>query len=1368
MTIRITPPNGDAKSDIVQRPTGRLILPNGGDGSIEPPGQTSIALDPKTLNLALVSRTQILGSSSVQSKFIEQVLVPLAVKMPNDVEIKTGTHEGKEVLYISHPVKYRGETFNPGYFIVFGNSQRIKTPLVPSTKEPNLILLPDDINSSNLTDIQNGWRRTSIWDDFNSRFTSDEIIFAEFQNEGVKKVLQAFANRKNAFVHMATGSGKTLVGLKAMERFVQENGKSGEAVLFVLDNTVALGEAEKKLTDLFDKKYKASRIYDKNEDYGGDFIFATPSSLLSSGRLKTLLAKRKIAGVIFDEVHHIAATEYNIIKTRLTEANEDTVHLALTATKERFDKAPVEEHFGGVIDVDYPLKRGWREGYLTRIKVMSGDLDINPNNLSPIKPGTKLHDKYHFQRHSHTRFPHIFRLFKEATKGDIDRRTLILCTNIKYAKALAEYFADPKKKEFPGETVSTVALTYQERLGDEDEDFFKPYNAWKNGTGAEVVCGVRMFRESIDVPDIRYIIAVGATRSTLAFCQDIGRGTRPARLKTHLSFIDAGGVLRERAHMKFLADLYEQTVYGDEADPGIIFEQNLADVIREYEADIPSYLKEKYKGEYSKINSIEDLKLLDDFICKKTGFESKQALVDFLGETALKASKSSLKRHQVMDLRNRLRAAYYIYGIYEEDDFTELKQEEIPLTSETLIVFSRLFDLVPRGGENGISDEFMYQLFPEFGKDRRKMLLKRATNLRTLRNCVFHKNTEKMVLDLVENVIDEGLVDYHSPESIFILYQNVLVSNKDKPEGFINAEGGLTIGRTLRMGGGNIKYVTDEFTTIGHKELQEHLINLYLAHPRLKPLMDSGLLNADAFELSQEEFKKIIEPLFLASEASDTKEFVNVLLSHVERYTRAIQKEGMDKVREARLTLHAFITSKNNLNSISPPELVRKDISLLFKLREKIGLAYETLGTQKTKEDKEILSAMDNVLHTARVQCVIKCPGLKGVELVLDRRKYPSNYTLWIKTQNPAYTEHLQQLPLEIFYNPDRLGKPNVCVLRDTQSGRTKSDDFIITPDHVVNDFERLHDALDDARKESLENAIFKAFLLLTDIHEIPPVFLVAADRYEKTFYLNLYEKIKDKTTFDVIGGVDTLLIGKTQHGQDLLQVRYTLAELNQNSRLGFLTPDYYTELNSKTHAPTSDAASKLGKLYCNLYRFRRDISRKWEIVRKRFSEYSPPTDMRQPCIQLLRNTENLIQHSMLAFPKHMTALLNTFNLMCTGYPDEPLTDDFVRRCAVYQITTNEELFPLKIPNDRYFGMDEFESKALRKTITRILNQYMSLISKKTQIPELLLRDFNEFLSEFSVRFLNPKARIEYKDKSNAEGISRRFEEVYRAQLYGN
>ncbi|MBD3379602.1 MAG: DEAD/DEAH box helicase [Candidatus Omnitrophica bacterium] len=1053
-------------------------------------------------------------------EIMEAVIKPVSGVLPEEVKVSFGRNtQGVPVLTIEHMTEHKDRQISFSYKIEVRGNRFLQEDL-PVLSKTNILVVPEgEWTEITVEKARNAWRRMIVADPvLHPRFRQETFKLEEYQEDAVEAILEDLDKNGNALAVMATATGKTVVAFEALKRYmdkVKQNTEPGNdpgAVLFIVNSKEILREAEEKLHLFYKNLYATSHIYEGKENYSGDIIFATPSSLASQkGRIEKLLKKRRISMVIFDEVHHLPAAQNRIVYRRIAEESEKnnwgTAFVGLTATEVRPDRASVIAFFNKEISTEYQIGRGWEEGHLARMRYVSGDLDINPENKR-VRELSDLATVYSKLKYHDSRFPHLKKLYDTHTEDLLDKRGLILAPTVERAQALTAYL----KRE----GLEAICLTSAERLEDE-EKFLASYRAWKNNRWPEkskmegtpvpqIVVAVDIFKEGVDVPAINMVMLWTDTNSTIKFMQSIGRGLRLAPFKTHLIVVDAVGLFRKLDLLRYLGAMYQppdspcadndgssaQDRDRREEDSemlrpfnfSILMGEDVTKTVEDYLNDLPMHLEYRYKS-YPLIPAKEFPKL-DRYLAINSGFESIDEMNNYLKGVAQTIPQGITKK-LLREFREKVRPVFYSSGVYNKED-----GPEIPLFGSMFIIFHRFSELLMKLNPE-VKMDHMYKLFPEFNPEKEALLKIRSKNLVTLRKHVFGMDRPNMVSELVKKIIEDQEIEPEGTLIDFLLLERESLLREEFDDlGIIDAE---ATRRDKKTKEGEILVGGEKFRTKGNIYSQSHYVGIYLLHPRLK-----GKLKDTDFERDPEEFKEFLVSLGLAKGPEGLKIFNHMLKKKIKAYTEAVDRGGTEEIKSAGTELNDIL-SDDNIAMLSSLKMSPRRMEIFHSFNNALNEAFTKLGDKHTEQDKEIQKRFSRILAIVGMRWALPIEVFPGAKMVLTRAGADiSKFEISI----PVKTK----------------GAPLSLSIIEDYAGRT----HIFIGDQTLTAMEELYGSMPDIDKIVLVDRIVDILSLLkNEVCGTKISCIVPKSENDKNtgFYTAIFRRILHTTDWGVIGLVD-------------------------------------------------------------------------------------------------------------------------------------------------------------------------------------------------------------------------------------------------------
>ena len=355
-------------------------------------------------------------------------------------------------------------------------------------------------------------------------FVPDKVSLREYQKKALENWIKA--GMKGCVV-LPTGSGKTIVGIKAIERI-------NSATLIVVPTLELMGQ----WTEILSKHIANAKI--GNLGGGNDDIQAITVATYDSAYLRAASIGNKFSLVVFDEVHHLAAPGYRSIAEQMAAP----YRLGLTATIEREDNLHKDfpKLVGGVVFQANPLELAnnkhlapyeieRRQVKMTSEEKQEYDRNYGTYQVYMNKSGFRMNRTDAFQR-----------LIMMSAKSKAARQAL-LARNRALELALNSKSKMDELREILVENrgLKTIIFTQHNSLVHEISNrFFIPLithktskeerqvtlMGFKEGRYSAIVTS-KVLDEGVDVPDAELGIIVSGTGSGREYIQRLGRLLRP-------------------------------------------------------------------------------------------------------------------------------------------------------------------------------------------------------------------------------------------------------------------------------------------------------------------------------------------------------------------------------------------------------------------------------------------------------------------------------------------------------------------------------------------------------------------------------------------------------------------------------------------------------------------------------------------------------------------------------------------------------------------------------------------------------------------------------------------------------------------------
>jgi superfamily II DNA or RNA helicase len=353
--------------------------------------------------------------------------------------------------------------------------------------------------------------------------SSSPLSLRDYQQRALDNWLRAGLR---GCVVLPTGSGKTILGIKAIEK--------ANAASLVIVPTLDLMD---QWTTVLSKHFPNTRI--GNLGGGNDDIQSITVSTYDSAYIRAPFLGNKFSLVIFDEVHHLAALGYRTIAEQMAAP----FRLGLTATIEREDDLhkDLPRLVGEIVFQASPDELA-RDKHLASYEIERRTVEMLPNELEEYRRNMSIYQqcmkKLNFQRYAIPLEKLIImsgrnRTAREALLSRNKAMNIALNSRAKIEE-LREILAENKG-------VKTIIFTQHNSLVHEISDKFliplithktikeerqDVLKGFKEGRYMAIVTS-KVLDEGVDIPDAELGIILSGTGSAREFIQRLGRLLRP-------------------------------------------------------------------------------------------------------------------------------------------------------------------------------------------------------------------------------------------------------------------------------------------------------------------------------------------------------------------------------------------------------------------------------------------------------------------------------------------------------------------------------------------------------------------------------------------------------------------------------------------------------------------------------------------------------------------------------------------------------------------------------------------------------------------------------------------------------------------------
>jgi superfamily II DNA or RNA helicase/HKD family nuclease len=325
-------------------------------------------------------------------------------------------------------------------------------------------------------------------------------------------------DRHRNLVVAATGTGKTVVAALDYEQLEASLGPR-PSLLFVAHREEILRQSMATYRAVL-RDPSFGELHGGGRVAQGRHVFAMIQSLRDVDEIDP----RGFEVVVVDEFHHAAAASYDRLLRRL----EPSELLGLTATPERLDGKDVTEWFGSRIAVELRLWEAIDEGFLVPFQYFGVADGTDLRSLTWRRGRYVTSELERVFTADDRRVVVLLRALRRVIADPTRMRALGFCVSIDHAKFMARKFRE--------HGLPSVALSGEDSPEQRDEAL----NRLRAGD-LRCIFSVEVLGEGVDVPDVDTILLLRPTQSATVFTQQLGRGLRRARGKSHLTVVDLIG-----------------------------------------------------------------------------------------------------------------------------------------------------------------------------------------------------------------------------------------------------------------------------------------------------------------------------------------------------------------------------------------------------------------------------------------------------------------------------------------------------------------------------------------------------------------------------------------------------------------------------------------------------------------------------------------------------------------------------------------------------------------------------------------------------------------------------------------------------------
>ena len=349
-----------------------------------------------------------------------------------------------------------------------------------------------------------------------------------YQRDAVSKAWEALSQEKRALVYLATGLGKTVVaGDLVHQQLIR---KPDSQILVVAHTSDLVEQLESSMWRDIPKSVPTRLLNGSSKPNalpGVTFaVLPTAAAYVRAGYSPDM--------IVVDEAHHAGPDGYY---DEIFSYSPEALRLGVTATPWRGDSFNIELWFGPPV-VAVSISEGMQLGYLAQVKyrLFSDNIDWDfVESASQHNYSIKDLNKRLFvpERDEEVR-SHLLDVWSDTA----DPRAIVFCQTIEHAERMAALLA--LYPPWSGVAPVHAGLTKRERQ--------RRLLKFRSGD-IPLITSVDLLNEGVDVPDVNIICFARVTHSRRIFVQQLGRGLRLRRGKSHVEVLDFVSDIRRIAEI---------------------------------------------------------------------------------------------------------------------------------------------------------------------------------------------------------------------------------------------------------------------------------------------------------------------------------------------------------------------------------------------------------------------------------------------------------------------------------------------------------------------------------------------------------------------------------------------------------------------------------------------------------------------------------------------------------------------------------------------------------------------------------------------------------------------------------------------------
>ena len=342
----------------------------------------------------------------------------------------------------------------------------------------------------------------------------------DYQREMLDRLQMEWGKHRSVMVQMPTGTGKTVLMAEVVKEVISEGVKSekwkvdGNGGVLVVAHRRELIEQIRLTLGAF------------GIENGGPRVVVESIQKISRAEADFSLFTSHFSLIIIDEAHHALAKTYRRLWERWPEAK----FLGLTATPCRLNGAPFTDLFDVLLqswDIQRFIDKGWLSDFeyvsaapeslmmkqVGLLRKRGADGDYQTKEMVTVMDVPES-------------IRHLFDTYQAYAWG---KKGIVYAIDRQHAQHIAAYYQ--------AQGVRCAVIDSRTPAGERD----RIVEAYRKGA-VDVIVNVDIFSEGFDSPEVEFIQLARPTLSLSKYLQQVGRGMRVSKGKSHVLILDQVGL----------------------------------------------------------------------------------------------------------------------------------------------------------------------------------------------------------------------------------------------------------------------------------------------------------------------------------------------------------------------------------------------------------------------------------------------------------------------------------------------------------------------------------------------------------------------------------------------------------------------------------------------------------------------------------------------------------------------------------------------------------------------------------------------------------------------------------------------------------